>query len=248
MARGPVHLASDVHLGAVPRETEIAFVRWLEHSGERADEVVVNGDLFDFWFEYRHAVPRGHTRVLGALAALVDAGVPVRLMGGNHDWWGGSFLEDEIGVTFHRDPVVLDLAGHRTFLAHGDALGQGDLGYRMLRLVLRGRLTRWAFRWLHPDVGAGIARRVSHTEITAADPTRRDQARSEVLEDWGVAKLEAEPDLDLVVLGHTHVPRLRQVGPGRWYVNSGDWVYHRSYLVLSEGEPPRLSEWEESGR
>jgi UDP-2,3-diacylglucosamine pyrophosphatase LpxH len=64
-----------------------------------------------------------------------------------------------------------------------------------------------------------------------------------VLEEWGVARLEAEEDLDLVVLGHTHSPTVREVGTGRWYVNSGDWVLNHTYVVLEAGAPPRLSEW-----
>lgn len=240
---GPVYIASDVHLGAVPPERAAEFVRWLEYAAGRAGRIVINGDLFDFWFEYRHAIPRGHTRVLGALARVVDGGVPVRLVGGNHDWWGGAFLEDEIGVTFQREPEVLELAGLRTFLAHGDGLGRGDLGYRALRAVLRGRLTRWAFRWLHPDWGAALARRVSGTETRGDGTTPDDRARAAALEGWARGKLREDPGLELVVLGHTHVPTLVEVEPGRWYANSGDWVHHRSFTVLDEDEPPRQEEW-----
>ena len=243
-ASRPVYLSGDVHLGAVSAELEGSFLRWLQHAGEHASRVVLTGDLFDFWFEYRSVIPRGHTRVLGALAALVDAGVPVVLMGGNHDWWGGSYLEDEIGVTFLREPTVLELAGRRVFLAHGDGLGRGDLGYRALRLVLRGPFTRWAFRWLHPDLGARVARRVSKTEHRGA--SRDSKERAAALADWGTAKLRSDPTLDLVVLGHTHVPALTEVEPGRWYINAGDWVVHRTYFELEEGEPPRLLEWQVS--
>ena len=243
MSADTVFLASDVHLGAVSRDRERHFVSWLDHAAERAGEIVLNGDLFDFWFEYRHAVPRGHTRVLGTLARIVDRGVRVRLMGGNHDWWGGPYLEEEVGLSFHRDPLVVELAGRRTFLAHGDGLGNGDLGYRALRMILRGRLTRWAFRWLHPDVGARIARRVSATETRSGGPTPDDRARSRALEAWARERLAADPSLDLLVLGHTHMPLVREVEPGRWYVNSGDWVHHTSYVVLEAGRPPDLREW-----
>jgi len=244
MSEKPVYVVSDVHLGAVPPERERAFLRWLAHAGDAASQVVVNGDLFDFWFEYRSAIPRGHTRVLGALAELVDSGVPIHFMGGNHDWWGGSFLEEEIGLILYRDPVVLDLAGHRTFLAHGDGLGAGDLGYRVLKRVLRGRLTLWGFRWLHPDIGARVAGRVSATEHRAGRTTEDEKQRAAKLEEWALEKLRSEAELDLVILGHTHVPALRKVEGNKHYLNAGDWVTHRSYGVLSPGEAPRLLEWD----
>jgi UDP-2,3-diacylglucosamine hydrolase len=239
----PVYIVSDTHLGAVSREREREFVRWLGHAGEAASEVIVNGDLFDFWFEYKSVVPRGHTRVLGALAALVDAGVPVRFVGGNHDWWGGTFLEDEIGLRVHRDPITLDLAGRRTFIGHGDGLGSGDLGYRMLKILLRGRLTRWGFRWIHPDVGAWIAGHASVTKELEGKTTESQLRRSAHLEAWAREKLLNERDLDVVVLGHTHLPKLIEVEPQRFYVNAGDWVNHKTFAVLSHGEPPRLEEW-----
>ncbi|MEX2467810.1 MAG: UDP-2,3-diacylglucosamine diphosphatase [Gemmatimonadota bacterium] len=240
----PVYLASDVHLGAIPLEQEQAFMAWLEHAAGKASRIVVNGDLFDFWFEYRTGPTRGYDDILGLLRTIVDGGVPITLMGGNHDWWGGSYLTDEIGVEFLRHPVVRDFAGHRTFLAHGDGLGEGDLGYRLIKPVLRGPLTRWGFWMLPPWLGDRLAGRASRTGGRWAEPNARQQERARALEAWAVEKLEGEPDLDLVVLGHAHVPGIREVEPGRWYVNAGDWVYRRTYLVLEPGRPPLLTEWE----
>jgi UDP-2,3-diacylglucosamine hydrolase len=242
MTPAPILLASDVHLGSGDAPRERAFLSWLEAAGSSASAVVVNGDLFDFWFEYRDVIPRGHTRVLGALARLVDAGIPVTLMGGNHDWWGGSYLTDEVGVTFLQAPAVLELGGFRTLLAHGDGLGAGDLGYRILQKVLRGGVTRAAFRWLHPDIGARIARAVSRTEVRA--PVRDPEVgRPAALRRWAVGQLERDPSLALVALGHSHHPELLEVTPGRFYLNSGDWLVHRSYAVLPLDGPPRLEVW-----
>lgn len=243
MPPSTVLLASDIHLGAVSPERAAAFRAWLEEAGTRASTVVLNGDLFDFWFEYRHVVPRGHTRTLAVLADLVDAGVEVHLTGGNHDWWGGSFLEDEIGLRFHRDAVELDLAGHRTLVAHGDGLGPGDTGYKVLKRVIRSPLFVWSFRWLHPDWGARVAGHASFTEGRAAGPTPPEVERSAVLEAWACAHLAEHAHLDLLTLGHTHLPRRVEAAPGRWYVNTGDWVHHCSYAELEPGEPPRLLRW-----
>jgi UDP-2,3-diacylglucosamine hydrolase len=241
----PIYLTGDVHLGAVSRTREASFLRWLEHAAAHAGAIILNGDLFDFWFEYRSVIPRGHTRVLGALAAAVDAGIPVTLVGGNHDWWGGSYLEEEVGLRFLREPVIEQIAGRRTLLAHGDGLGAGDRGYRLAKHVLRGSVTRWAFRWLHPDVGAWLARRVSKT--AERDPTEDEKRRAAALHAWAVERLRAEPSLELVVLGHSHDPVMDEVAPGRWFVNSGDWLLHRTYVLLETGAPPRMLVWEEEG-
>jgi UDP-2,3-diacylglucosamine hydrolase len=244
MSTDPVYVTSDVHLGATAPERTRAFHSWLEWAAPRGSALVINGDLFDFWFEYGSVVPRGHTRTLGLLAGIVDAGVPVHLVGGNHDWWGGSYLTDEIGVHFHSEPVELVLAGHRCLVAHGDGLGPGDMGYRMMRTVLRSGLTRWAFRWLHPDVGAAVAQRVSRTRARETHGAGGNPGRAEALERWARERLLEEDDLDAVLLGHTHRPARVEITPGRFYVNSGDWLDHDSFVVLPRGSNPYLARWE----
>ena len=217
---------------------------WLDHAADTASWIILNGDLFDFWFEYRWGITRRYGALLGRLREIVSAGIPVTLMGGNHDWWGGSYLREEIGLEFLQEPVVREIAGRMTFLAHGDGLGEGDIGYRALRLVLRSSVTRFAFGLLPIAVGDGIAGRTSNTPERWNQWGERQKDRSAVLEEFALAKLDTDGELELVVLGHTHVPMVREVSPDRWYVNSGDWVYHKSYVSLEEGQPPRLAEWE----
>lgn len=243
MSNTAVYVASDAHLGAAPREMEDAFHAWLEFAAERAGFILINGDLFDFWFEWGSVVPRGHTRVLGMLARIVDAGLPVHLMGGNHDWWGGRYLTDEIGVVFHQAPVRLELAGRQTLVAHGDGLGNGDLGYRILKGILRSPVSRGAFRWLHPDLATGLARMVSRTHVERDGSSEAQSRRAQHLERWARDRLLESPELDLVLLGHTHDPARIEVAPGRFYLNSGDWLRNATYLVLDEGVAPRLESW-----
>ena len=246
MPSGPVFLVSDVHLGAVPRQTEEAFRRWLLHVKESGSRLIINGDLFDFWFEYRSVILKEHVRVLALLADLVESGVPVLIMGGNHDWWGGDFLRQRIGADFRRDPVRLLVKGKSVLLAHGDGLGSGDPGYRILRLVLRGRFTRWLFRWLHPDLGVRIADRVSGTRAhLASGQGPASDCRTDFLSNWAGEQLERDATLDIVALGHGHLPLVTEVAPGRFYVNSGDWVLHRSYVTIEDSGRPVLHKWEE---
>lgn len=240
----PVLVVSDTHLGAVPDSTERAFRRFLEEEAPGAAGLLINGDLFDFWFEYRTVVPRRHFRVLAALATLVESGVPVWFVGGNHDAWGGSFLEEDVGITVLSGPVTMELAGRRTLVAHGDGVGEGDLGYRALKRVIRHPLTVGAFRMIHPDWGSWIANRVSTTDEKALPGDTSAAFRAEPIRLWAREQLRRDPSLDLVLAGHSHVPEIEEVAPGRFYVNSGDWVRHHTYLVIPpDGTAPSLRNW-----
>ena len=235
-------MVSDAHLGPVPGARAADLADWLRYVRERASHVVLNGDIFDFWFEYRRAIPRGHVRVLGAIAEVVDAGVPVTFLGGNHDWWGGPCLAEEIGVSFHRTPIRTSLAGRSAYIAHGDGLGRGDYGYRVASGILRSRVVRRVFRWLHPDLGGRLATLLSRTERHEGNPGEGNRRRAQALEALAVRKLERDETLDIVLFGHTHVAAVVEVA-GRYYVNAGTWMRERSYAVIEASRPPRIEHW-----
>lgn len=244
MSDKPFLIVSDTHLGAVPERTERAFRHFLEEEAVSASGLLINGDLFDFWFEYRTVIPRQHYRVLASLAAVVERGVPIWFMGGNHDAWGGNFLETEVGIQLLSGPTTLALGGRRALIAHGDGVGEGDLGYRALKRVIRHPVTIGAFRLVHPDWGAWIAGRVSSTEEKAAPDDMSGLTRAEPIRTWARERLRQDPSLQLVVAGHSHVPEIEEVAPGRYYVNSGDWVRHSSYVELpADGSAPVLRSW-----
>jgi UDP-2,3-diacylglucosamine hydrolase len=247
MSEKPVYVVSDTHLGAVPPETERAFRSFLEHVAREASYLLINGDLFDFWFEYRHVILREHFRVAAKLAEVVEAGVPVAFVGGNHDAWGGSFLREDVGMQLlGGGPVELVLGGRRTLVAHGDGLGKGDFKYRALKAVIRHPLSIGAFRVLHPDLGRKIAARASTTEHKADAGDARARGRARFIQAWAEEQLRARPELELVLAGHAHVPAVVEVEPGRFYVNSGDWIGDRRwYVVLPPGGgAPELRAWE----
>lgn len=239
----PDYITSDVHLGAVPERTERSFRRFLEHAGAEAARLLIPGDLFDFWFEYGEVIPGRHFRVLAALRDLVDAGVPVTLLGGNHDAWGGRFLEEHVGVAFHPGHVHTEIAGRPALLAHGDGLGKGDLKYRLLKKVLRSRATVGAFRALHPELGLRIARQVSSTEAKADDDPGK-QGRAAFIEEWARDRLAEDPSLAWVVCGHSHLPAVVEMEPGRHYLNAGDWITHSTYITVGADGRAALCAWE----
>jgi UDP-2,3-diacylglucosamine hydrolase len=239
------YIVSDAHLGAVPEATERAFVAFLRAIAPTAKSLLINGDLFDFWFEWGDVIPSEHYRVLAAMADLVDAGIPVTMLGGNHDAWGGRFLREQVGIELHDGVVRTDFAGKPALVAHGDGLGKGDLKYRMLKKVLRSRAAIWGFRAIHPEIGMRIARGVSSTDDKIHND-RSSRSRAEFLEHWAREQFAEDASLGFVVCGHSHVPVLMEIASGRYYINSGDWIQHRTYVTIDENGVPTMLEWSSS--
>src|ERR1051325_2235155 len=206
---------SDAHLGFAGDEVERAVLSFLRHVAGNAGSLVVNGDLFEFWFEWKTVIPRRGFRTLAALADVVDAGVPVTMIAGNHDCWGGDVLREDVGVDYRFGPWVTDIAGWRTHIEHGDGLRPAeDKRYRALRRVLRNSFAIRSFRWLHPDLATPLA---SHSSNTSRTYSARDGGRG--LRDAAARIEHAEPALDLIILGHSHVATLESLPRGTAYAN-----------------------------
>lgn len=228
MLPSPVHIVSDLHLGAAPPEVEPRFVAFLDRVREEGGSLVVNGDLFDFWFEWRTVIPRVGFRSLAALARLRDEGMPVLWLAGNHDCWGGEVLRDDVGVEF-RDEWRGELAGWNSWLHHGDGLRTlEDRRYRRLRRVLRHPWSIRSFRWIHPDLASRVA-----TGSSEASRQHRAHDEGRGLETVALERLEAEPGLRLVVFGHSHVPALVRAPAGGVYANAGSWLDAPTYLRVT---------------
>jgi UDP-2,3-diacylglucosamine hydrolase len=245
---GPILFFSDAHLGVPdPGERRLGrLLDFLDYVREEASALYILGDLFDFWFEYRHAVPKGHFRMLTALAAIRQAGIPITYMAGNHDYWVGSFLREEIGVETLEDPVERRLQGRRVYLAHGDGLGPGDLGYRILKLILRHPVCIFLYRLLHPDLGIPLAHGVS--ALSRRHTLSREVLLARLYRD--VARPLFDKGIECVVMGHVHEPAHLVVAgapPRRELLVLGDWLENFTYGVFQEGTV-RLLRWMPSGQ
>lgn len=243
MERSSTIVVSDAHLGAAPERHEQAFLAFLDRVPDLGRDLLINGDLFDFWFEYETVILSRHFPVLRRLAGLIEAGVRIRLVGGNHDSWGGRFLRDDIGVELLRGPLTTTVGGRRAFVAHGDGIGGGDWGYRILKSVTRSRVASFAFRHVHPDWTAYVVRGVSRTESRhRGDESPGNPERARRLSQFADRILQEQPDIELVAFGHSHIPELREVEPGRFYLNSGDWIHHCTWAEVSP-ESVTLNRW-----
>lgn len=234
MLPSPCYVISDIHLGHAPAAVERTLLQFLRSLPSRGGSLLINGDLFEFWFEWRTVVPRSGVRVLAALMDLRDAGVPMTMVAGNHDCWGGDVLR-EAGVTFLEGPLTGDVGGWASRVEHGDGLREKeDRGYRLLRRVLRNPMAIRAFgSLLHPDFASRLAMGSSQT---SRDYTPRDGGRG--LRAVAARALESAEAPDLLIYGHSHVPALERMPSGRVYANAGSWLDAPTYLVIT---PDRIA-------
>lgn len=230
-----IYFASDFHLGLgsveETKKREFLLVKWLDSIKADAEEVFLVGDLFDVWFEYKRVVPKGHIRFLAKVAEFTDAGIPVHVFTGNHDMWMFDYLEKELGVKIHREPVTRQFNGKHFFIGHGDGLGPGDRGYKFIKKVFRNKVCQWLFARFHPNFGIWLA-----TYFSEKGAGKRETENKYMGDDKEYLVLFCNAHLkdfqtDYFVFGHRHLPLIKQIQQAS-YINLGDWVKYNSYGVF----------------
>ncbi|RMI14565.1 MAG: UDP-2,3-diacylglucosamine diphosphatase [Calditrichaeota bacterium] len=242
LGMGFTYFISDVHLGMRKGESETEredrLLKFFDHVGIYGDRLIIVGDLFDFWFEYRTVIPRGYMRTLSALNQLRELGKELHYVAGNHDFWMRDFLPRELGIQIHFDAFKYTIAGKHFYIHHGDGIAKWDKGYRLLKRIFRNRINIFLYSLLHPDLGIPLAKWVSHL-------SRQHTFRGDVPDDTDYrqeAMRRFEEGYDYVVFGHLHYPTLQEYGE-KVYVNLGDWIRHFSYGVFNDVEL-MLRTWE----
>jgi len=245
LERKNIYFVSDFHLGIPDHssslEREKLLVKWLETFSRDAAEIFLMGDVFDFWFEYKTVVPKGFVRLMGKLAEITDAGIPVHLFRGNHDLWAFNYLEKEIGIKLHRKPVIREIMGKTFYLAHGDGMGPGDRSYKFLKAIFEFRPNQLLFSWLHPDVGAWMGNYFSRrSRLSKMSRAGREEASfdkdKEMLFNHARKMADTFPNVDYFVFGHRHMPIITEINAKAKLIILGDWISHFSFGVFEAGK------------
>ena len=234
----PAYFISDVHLtlvdGDAEREKRRRLFHFFEMVRSSGGTLFIVGDFFDFWFEYRHVIPKRYFDVLNQFYLLRAAGIDIHFVLGNHDFWTNGFLNGSLGIQVHPSAAQVDFDGHSIHLTHGDGLLARDGGYRLLRRVLRSRISIFLYRWLHPDWGIALAQAASRYSRKRNQGSHDEDAIFDELAQYAHSRWDE--GCDLVVMGHYHLHRLHTNSDGKSLLCLGDWISHNSYGKYSQGE------------
>lgn len=243
-----IYFASDQHLGAPTAEAsfprEQRFVAWLDTVKQDAEAIFLLGDLFDFWFEYKTVVPKGFVRVLGKLAEIRDSGIPIYFFVGNHDLWMHDYFEKELNIPVYHDNQTFTFHGKSFLIGHGDGKGPGDKGYKRMKKVFTHPVSKWVYRWLHPDLGVKLAQYLSvkNKLISGEADVKFLGEDNEWLVQYCKRKLQTQ-HYDYFVFGHRHLPMTITLNEQSTYINLGDWIGYFTYGVF-DGTQMSLEKFE----
>ncbi len=248
--RKKIYFVSDAHLGARfhqdQRAVEKHLVCWLDMVKADAAAVWFLGDIFDYWYEYKYVVPKGHTRFLGKVAELADSGIDIHFFIGNHDIWMFNYLPEEIGATIHREPLTIDLLGKRFFLGHGDEVDNRSLSFRFIRALFRNRFCQWLYAGIHPRWTFGFALGWSHSSRKNGLEKQTTSAYKgedyTYLLQFAEHYLQTHPDINFFIFGHCHVMLDQALTPSCRLLLTGDWMTIFSYVAW-DGESLALKQF-----
>ncbi|MDB5232645.1 MAG: UDP-2,3-diacylglucosamine diphosphatase [Chitinophagaceae bacterium] len=242
-----IYFLSDFHLGAPDYSSSLVrekkIVHFFDSIKHDAEQIFIVGDIFDFWYEYKKVIPKGYVRLLGKLAELSDAGIQLHFFVGNHDMWVKDYFIEELRMKVYFEPQTFEWNNIKFYIGHGDGLGPGDKGYKMMKKVFRNSFCQWLFGQLHPSWGIGLANYFSRKSREKTGETDKHFLGED--NEWLIIhsrSILAKEHFDYFIFGHRHLPLDIQLSVNSRYINLGDWIRSFTYAVF-DGNKLELKYW-----
>lgn len=229
------YFVSDVHLGLNVKDMvgrEARFVNFLKSiPKDTTESLYMLGDIWDFWYEYHDVVPKGYVRVFAAISDLIDSGVKVYFVPGNHDIWCYHYFED-MGIRIIAQPQIVDIAGKTFFLGHGDGLGEGMRWYKLMRWAFHNHFLQVLFSFLHPWLAFRLGKGWSKSSRLAKSVPYKFRNEEESLYKYAVEK-SSQRHIDYFIFGHYHDKVDLALPTGARLMIMKDWMDGDCYLRFS---------------
>ena len=194
------------------------------------DGLILAGDIFDLWVEWDNVIIMNYFNTLKIFSLLKESGCRLVYLSGNHDFWLGKFLKEEIGFEIYKDNFTDTINGKQLFISHGDLYTKNDFRYKFFRRLLRLNVIEKIFKLLHPDIALKIGRSLSRTSRNRKTSHKLSAKKEEGLL---LKAKKLQKKYDLIIFAHTHNPLEINMLDSK-YFNCGDWLYNNSYVYFDE--------------
>ena len=225
-------LVADIHLGGFSksknREIEADFIQLLDYCRTYCTQLIILGDLFDYWMEYPNSRPVFAEATVNKLKELAQDGFPVLYITGNHDNWMRDFFSKN-GIEIEHEYRLVTWDNQRVLLLHGDGLADPDWGRMRPKLhrFLRNPYFIDMYQKLLPEL-MGLWLMKWFSKISSIKPSRSSRIR---LDEWCLRILDQDKT-DVVVCGHHHYTRDIN-SSGKRYLNTGNFFNDRTLILYA---------------
>lgn len=200
--------------------------------------LIMNGDIIDMWqFKKRHWNIY-HTKLIRLILTLINNGVTVHYITGNHDEELRRFKGFKISNFKISNKLILNLNGKKTWFFHGDVFDitmqhskwltkLGSCGYDLL-ILLNFIINKIYF--ISKKEKTSFSKKIKKNIKQAVKYINQfENTIVEIAENHGFAS---------VVCGHIHEPCIKTFklkNKNIEYLNSGDWVENLTSLEYNNG-------------
>jgi UDP-2,3-diacylglucosamine hydrolase len=227
---------SDTHIKFNENDEDKArrlrVTNFLQSISSDTDMLVLNGDIFDLWFDWNSVIIAGYYDFIHELKTIISRGIKVVMLAGNHDFWFNGFLE-KLGIEIYSDYYITIDKQNQIYFTHGDKHTSNDIRYFIFRNLLRNKVTKFIFNLIHPELSLNIGKKLSRSSRDRQDSPEITKKKNQGLIDFAEKKIK--DGYQLVIMGHAHNPQKIQLDQG-FYLNSGDWIVHNSYIEIVDGQ------------
>ena len=241
----PIYFISDIHLrlslDKKEKEKRAKLYRLFDTIKKDGGTIFFVGDLFDFYFEYPHMIPKSFSDFYKKANDLKTNGVKLFFLAGNHDYWVGDYIKNELMDEVYLNDIAIEINNKKLYITHGDGLLSWDHGYRLLKRATRSKLFVNMFKLLHPTVAYKIANFISKSGKHSSEKAElSENIRSELK---SFAKKKFDNGFDYMISGHYHLGEMHVMNDCKLAI-LGDWFSRPSYAVFN-GEELYFNPWGE---
>ena len=200
--------------------------------------LVLNGDIIDSWRFSRNYFPKNQLKVVRQIIKMMEKGVQVYYITGNHDEFLRKFAPTTVGNLKIVNQLVLELDGAKTWIFHGDIFDNTIHRKKLLAkfgAALKGFLSVSNKLVNHVLLLAGKNEIILYKNIKyrfIRDKLNLSATESKIL------NAAITQDYQTVICGHTHVPKEKALTVNDktiCYLNCGDWVEHFTAAEYNDG-------------